>query len=110
MADDAARSLAAGEFIPQTNPQTIADGLRTSTGEYTWPIIRDHCEAIITVSEADIISAMRLVWERMKMIIEPSSAVAVAAVLSDGFKTLDGIDRVGLIVSGGNVDLDDLPW
>jgi len=109
-ADDAARSLAAGRFIAQTNPQTIADGLRTSTGEYTWPIIRDHVVKIITVSEGEIVRAMRLVWERMKIIIEPSSAVAVAAVIGEEFKSIDGVERVGVIISGGNVDLDHLPW
>jgi len=111
-ADDAARSLAAGEFIPQTDPRTIADGLRTSTGAYTWPIIRDHVQRIFTVSEEEIVRAMRLVWERMKIIIEPSSAVAVAAVIGEEFKALagPGVDRVGVIISGGNVDLDHLPW
>ena len=109
-ADDAARSLAAGKFIPLTEAHTIADGLRTSTGKYTWPIIRDHVERIITISEDDIVSSMRLIWERMKIVIEPSSAVAVAAILSDEFKALEGIEKVGLIISGGNVDFDNLPW
>ena len=104
-ADDAARSLAAGRLIKQTNPNTIADGLLTSLGQHTWPIIRDHVERIITVADDQIIEAMRLVWERMKIIIEPSSAVAVAAVLSDEFKSLSGIARVGVILSGGNVDV-----
>jgi threonine dehydratase len=113
MADDAARSFAAGHFLPVDNPQTIVDGLRTSTGTYTWPIIRDHLEAIVTVSEEAIVDAMRLVWVRMKIIIEPSSAVAVAAVLSDDFKAqprADEIKRIGVLISGGNVDLDHLPW
>jgi threonine dehydratase len=110
-ADDAARSLAAGKIIPQTNPQTIADGLLTSLGEMTWAIIRDHVARIITVSEDEIISATRLVWERMKIIIEPSSAVAVAAVLSDELKSNIGdAQRLGVILSGGNIDLDRLPW
>jgi len=109
-ADDAARSLAAGELIPQMNPHTIADGLLTSLGSLTWPIIRDHVERIITVSDDAIIHAMRLIWERMKIIIEPSSATVFAAVLTDEFRSLDGIDRIGLILSGGNVDLDRLPW
>ncbi|MCH7603514.1 MAG: pyridoxal-phosphate dependent enzyme, partial [Planctomycetes bacterium] len=91
-------------------PKTIADGLRTSTGKYTWPIIRDHVERIITISEEDIVSSMRLIWERMKIVIEPSAAVAVAAILSDEFKGLEGIDKVGVIISGGNVDFDNLPW
>ena len=109
-ADDAARSLAAGKLIPQTDPNTIADGLLTSLGEKTWPVIRDHVEQIITVSDDEIIRAMRLVWERMKIIIEPSAAVAVAAALTERFKDLEDISRVGIVLSGGNVDLDHLPW
>lgn len=109
-ADDAARSLAAGKLIPQTAPDTIADGLLTSMGEKTWAIIRDNIEAVITVSDEEIIAAMRLVWERMKIIIEPSAAVPVAAVLTDQFKSLTGIERLGVVLSGGNVDLDRLPW
>ena len=109
-ADDAARSLAAGELILQTNPNTICDGLLTSMGELTWPIIRDHVEAIFTVSDEQVIDAMRLVMQRMKIVIEPSAAVAVAAVLSDQFKSLGGLARLGVIISGGNVDLDHLPW
>jgi len=109
-ADDAARSLAAGRLIPQTGANTLADGLLTSLGQLTWPIIRDHVERIITVSDDKTIQAMRLVWERMKIIIEPSSAVAVAAALGDEFRSLDGMSRVGVVLSGGNVDLDRLPW
>lgn len=109
-ADDAARSLAAGELIPQTNPNTICDGLLTSMGEVTWSIIRDHVETIFTVSDEQVIEAMRLVMQRMKIVIEPSAAVAVAAVLSDQFKSLADLARVGVIISGGNVDLDHLPW
>lgn len=110
-ADDAAQSFAAGRIIPQNDPKTIADGLLTSLGELTWAIIRDHLECIVTVGEDEIISAMRLVWERMKIIIEPSAAVAVAAVLSDDFKShASEAKRVGVILSGGNVDLDRLPW
>ncbi|RJP32665.1 MAG: pyridoxal-phosphate dependent enzyme [Phycisphaerales bacterium] len=104
-ADDAARSLAAGRLIPQTAPNTIADGLLTSLGEYTWPIIRDHVAGIITVSDDEIRAAMRLVWERMKIVIEPSAAVAVAAVLSSQFPRDSPARRVGIILSGGNVDL-----
>jgi threonine dehydratase/serine racemase len=109
-ADDAARSLAAGRIIAQTDPRTIADGLRTSLGALTWPIIRAHVETILTVSEEALIDAMRTVWERMKIVIEPSAAVAVAAVLSERFRALEGVKRVGIIVSGGNADLDNLPW
>jgi threonine dehydratase len=111
-ADDAARSMAAGQLLPQTNPNTVADGLLTGMGDLTWPIVRDHVEKVITVSDEQIIAAMRLVWERMKIIVEPSAATAVAAVLSDDFKSVAGtsIHRMGVILSGGNVDLDKLPW
>lgn len=109
-ADDAARSKAAGRLIPQTDPRTIADGLRTSLGELTWPVIRDRVERILTVDEEAIVAAMRLAWERAKLLIEPTSAVAIAAVLSEEFRGLTGIERVGVILSGGNVDLDALPW
>jgi threonine dehydratase/serine racemase len=109
-ADDAARSMAAGRLIPQTPPDTICDGLLTSLGELTWPIVRDHVERVITATDAQVVDAMRLVWQRMKLIIEPSSAVAVAAVLSESFRAPGGPQRVGIILSGGNVDLDQLPW
>jgi len=112
-ADDAARSLAAGRIIPQTSPRTIADGLLTSLSERTFNIIRAHVEKIITVSDEEIVDAMRLIWERMKIIVEPSSATVLAAVLSEQFKLLDRSDEItsiGLILSGGNVDLDHLPW
>jgi threonine dehydratase/serine racemase len=109
-ADDAARSKAAGRLIPQTGPATIADGLLTSLGDLTWPYVRDVVECVITVGEDDIVSAMRLAWERAKLLIEPSSAVALAAVLSDEFSRLEGAARVGIILSGGNVNLDKLPW
>jgi threonine dehydratase len=109
-ADDAARSCAAGTRIPQTAPNTIADGLLTSLGELTWPVIRDVVEQVVTVSEDEILAAMRLTWERAKLLIEPSSAVALAAALTPTFRGLSGIQRVGIILSGGNVDLDRLPW
>jgi threonine dehydratase len=109
-ADDAARSKAAGALIPQTAPRTIADGLLTSLGERTWLIIRDQVERIITVGEEEIVSAMRLIWERAKLVIEPSAAVAVAAVLTEEFRSLEGIQRVGIVLSGGNANLDELPW
>jgi len=109
-ADDAARSLAAGTLIPQTAPDTVADGLLTSLGELTWPVIRDHVERVVTVDDGAIIAAMRLAWERAKLLIEPSAAVALAAVLSPAFLALEGLERVGVILSGGNAALDDLPW
>jgi threonine dehydratase/serine racemase len=109
-ADDAARSKAAGRFIPQTGPNTIADGLLTSMGELTWPIIRDLVERVFTVTEDQIRAAMRLVWERMKLVIEPSAAVGVGVVLSDEFRALTGIRKVGVVLCGGNVSLDKLYW
>ena len=109
-ADDAARSLAAGRLIPQTGPKTIADGLLTSLGQVTWAILSRGLERVVTVTEEEIVAAMRLVWERMKLVVEPSAAVAVAAVLSEEFRGLEGLGRVGVILSGGNVDLDRLPW
>jgi len=109
-ADDAARSKAAGRFLPQTAPDTIADGLLTSLGEHTWPVIRDLVEEVITVDDDATVQAMRLIWERMKLVVEPSAAVALAAVLSGRFRTLRGIERVGVVLSGGNLDLGHLPW
>ncbi|WP_439628437.1 pyridoxal-phosphate dependent enzyme [Gemmata sp.] len=109
-ADDAARSKAAGEWVPQTAPNTIADGLLTSTGRLTWPIIRDRVERVFTVTDDQIRAAMRFVWERVKLVVEPSGAVGVAVVLSDEFKALANIDAVGVVLSGGNVSLDKLYW
>jgi len=109
-ADDAARSKAKGEWLPQTAPNTIADGLLTSTGELTWPVIRDQVERIITVTDDQIRSTMRLVWERMKLIVEPSGVVGAAAVLTDEVKALAGLSRIGVVFSGGNVNLDKLHW
>ena len=109
-ADDAYHSLKEGKIIPQTNPDTICDGLLTSLGEYTWNILKDHLEAIYTVTDDEVINAMRLVWERMKIIIEPSSATAVAVVLKSEFKALKGLEKVGIILTGGNVELSKLPF
>lgn len=109
-ADDAARSMVSGQLQPQGKTSTIADGLLTSMGDLTWPIVRDHVERVITVTEQQIITAMRLVWERMKLVIEPSAAVGVAVALSDEFKSLNGLNKVGVVLCGGNVDLDKLPW
>ncbi len=110
-ADDAARSLAAGRLIPQTSPHTIADGLRTSLGRHTWPILRDHLAGIVTVDDAAIAGAMRLVMEAAKLVVEPSGAVGVAAVLDAAFaEVLPDAEQIGVILCGGNVDLDRLPW
>ena len=103
-ADDAARSLEADEFLPQTGPDTICDGLLTSMGEHTWPIIRDHLETIVRVSDEEVVEAMRLILDNLGMVVEPSGAASLAAVLTPEFKELEGIDRVGVILSGGNVD------
>ncbi len=109
-ADDAARSKAAGTLLPQTSPNTIADGLLTSLGQLTWPIIRDQVERIDTVTDDQIRAAMRLVWERMKLIVEPSGTVGIAVVLSDEFQRLKEMNCVGIIFSGGNVSFDKLYW
>ena len=106
--DDAYRSLRAGRIQSLESTNTVADGLRTTLGQLTFSVIREHVEDIICVTEVEIITAMRLVWERMKIVIEPSSAVAVAALLKS--PRLFAAKRVGVILSGGNVDLDSLPW
>ncbi len=108
--DDGARSLAAGQLVPQPGGRSIADGLLTSLGAQTWPIIREQVDRVITVSEEEIVAAMRLLWERAKLMVEPSSAVVLAALLSPEAAALTGVQRVGLVLSGGNVDLDHLPW
>lgn len=108
LADDAYRSFRAGRIIEAGPTSTLADGLKTSLGDKTFPIIQRLVSDIVTVGEDEIIRAMRLVWERMKIIIEPSSAVAVAALLSDRLPVAG--KAVGVILSGGNVDLDHLPW
>jgi len=107
-ADDAYRSIAAGHILPSNNPRTIADGLLTSLGDKTFPIIRQQVEQIVTVSEAGISAAMKFVWERAKLVIEPSAAVPIAALWENRID-LHGL-RIGIIISGGNVDLDQLPW
>ena len=107
-ADDACRSLAAGKILPANDPNTVADGLRTSLGELTFAILQRHVTQIVTVSEEAIIAAMRYVWERMKIIIEPSSAVPIAALLDNRLEVSG--KRVGVILTGGNVDLERLPW
>jgi len=107
-ADDAFRSLKEGRIVVCENPKTIADGLRMFLGNLTFPIIQKHVSGIITVSEEAIVQGMKLVWERMKIVIEPSSAVPVAALLEKKFD-FRGM-RIGVILTGGNVDLDNLPW
>lgn len=107
-ADDAFRSVRDGRIHPSSNPRTIADGLRTSLGELTFPIVKALARAIVTVEEESIVAAMRLVWERMKLVVEPSGAVPLAALLEGGVDLK--AKRVGIILSGGNVDLGSLPW
>jgi len=107
-ADDAAQSFRAGRRLVTEKKFTIADGLRTNVGERTFPIIRRYVDDIVTVSEQAIVSAMRTIWETMKIIIEPSAAVPYAAVIENKI-VIEG-KRVGIIFTGGNIDLDALPW
>jgi len=107
-ADDAFRSFQLGKIIPSINPQTIADGLLTSLGEKNFPIIQKYVSEIVTVSEESIIKAMWLIFERMKIVVEPSSAVPFAAILENKIQVEN--KRVGIILSGGNVDLKKLPF
>lgn len=107
-ADDAYRSLKEGILIPQTGPNTLADGLLTSLGDKTFAIISKGVEQIITVTDEEIIEAMRFLWERMKLVVEPSGAVPLAAALKERV-VLEG-KQVGIIISGGNVDLGKLPF
>ncbi|MCX7736048.1 MAG: pyridoxal-phosphate dependent enzyme [Candidatus Kapabacteria bacterium] len=107
-ADDAKKSLQTGAIVPSINPKTIADGLLTSLGTITFEIIKNYVYDIITVSDEAIIKAMRLIWERMKIIVEPSSAITLGLLLEKKIDLKN--QRIGLILSGGNVDLDHLPW
>ncbi|QQS52514.1 MAG: pyridoxal-phosphate dependent enzyme [Bacteroidota bacterium] len=107
-ADDAWQSLQAGKIMPQQNPNTIADGLLTSLGDLTFAILSKNLNGIFTVSEKGIVEAMKMIWQYMKIIVEPSSAVTLAAVLEypDVFRN----KKTGIIVSGGNVDFEKLPF
>ena len=107
-ADDAYRSFHAGRIIPSINPDTIADGLLTSLGSLTFPIIKNYVKDIVTVTEEGIIHAMRMIWERMKIIVEPSAAVTLGAILTKRIPASG--KRIGIILSGGNVGLENLPW
>ena len=107
-ADDAFRSFYSGKIVPSVNPDTIADGLLTSLGTLTFAVIKEKVDEIVTVSESSIIEAMRMIWERMKIIVEPSGAVPLAALVE---KRIDFTGkRIGIILSGGNVDLNKLPF
>lgn len=108
-ANDAYQSFKAGYIIPAPQqPKTIADGLLTSLGSLTFPVIQKHVHEIVTVEDADIIVAMKLIWERMKIIIEPSAALTLAAILTRKVD-VKGIN-IGIILCGGNIDLDKIPW
>ncbi|RTM09822.1 MAG: pyridoxal-phosphate dependent enzyme [Hyphomicrobiales bacterium] len=107
-ADDAYRSFKAGHIIADDAPNTVADGLKVPLKELTWHFVSNHVTDILTASEAEIVEAMKLIWKRMKIVMEPSSAVPLAIVLKN--RDVFAGKRVGIIITGGNVDLDKLPW
>jgi len=107
-ADDAARSFRAGHIIADDAPETVADGLKVPLKDLTWHFVQKHVTDILTAEEDEIVEAMKMIWKRMKIVMEPSSAVPLATILKnpDVFRG----KRVGVIITGGNVDLDKLPW
>ena len=107
-ADDAYQSLKIGKIVPNKTINTICDGLRAQIGTKTFPVIQSLVDDIIPVSEEDIINALRMIWERLKIIVEPSCSIALAMVINN--KDLFKDQNVGLIMSGGNIDLKKLPW
>ena len=107
-ADDAARSFRAGHIIADDAPNTVADGLKVPLKELTWHFVSNHVTDILTASEQEIVDAMRLIWARMKIVMEPSSAVPLATILKN--RDVFAGKRVGVIITGGNVDLGKLPW
>ncbi|NLS16599.1 pyridoxal-phosphate dependent enzyme [Rhizobium sp. P40RR-XXII] len=107
-ADDAYRSFKAGYIIADDAPNTVADGLKVPLKDLTWHFVRNHVTDILTASEEDIVDAMKLIWKRMKIVMEPSSAVPLATIIKNR-KVFAG-QRIGVIITGGNVDLDTLPW
>jgi len=107
-ADDVYRSFHAGEIIEDDAPDTIADGLKVSMRPRTWHFVSKYVSDVLLVSEQEIIDAMYLIWQRMKIVVEPSSAVALASIIKN--KELFAGKRVGVILTGGNVDLKKLPW
>lgn len=107
-ADDAFRSIRDGVIYPSVNPKTICDGLLTNLSERTFGIIKDNVNEIITAEESSIVDAMKMIWERMKIVVEPSSAVTLAVILENKNKFAG--KNIALILSGGNVDLNNLPW
>ena len=110
-ADDAAQSFRAGRLMRVDKPNTIADGLRTNVGAPNFSLMQRYVDDVVTVSEEAIVTAMRTIWQTMKIIVEPSAAVAYAAILEGAASKIDIVGkRVGIILTGGNVDLDALPW
>ena len=107
-ADDAYRSFKAGHIIADDAPDTIADGLKVPLKDLTWHFVSTHVTDILTASEHEIVAAMKIMWKRMKIVIEPSSAVPLAVILKN--KDIFAGQRVGVVITGGNVDLDRLPW
>lgn len=107
-ADDAYRSFKSGHIIADDAPDTVADGLKVPLKDLTWHFVSNHVEDILLATEAEIVDAMYLAWQRMKIVIEPSSAVAIATILKN--KDQFAGKRVGVILTGGNVDLKKLPW
>ena len=107
-ADDACRSLKAGHIIADDAPVTVADGLKVPLKDLTWHFVSNHVTDILTASEQNIVDTMKLIWKRMKIVIEPSSAVPLSTILNN--KDVFAGKRVGVIITGGNVDLDSLPW
>ncbi len=107
-ADDAMRSFKAGHIIADDAPRTVADGLLVPLKELTWHFVQRHVTDILTASDPEIIEAMKLIWKRMKIVMEPSSAVPLATILKN--RDIFAGKRVGVIITGGNVDLDKLPW
>ena len=107
-ADDAARSFKAGHIIADDAPDTVADGLKVPLKDLTWHFVKNHVTDILTATEGEIIAAMKLIWLRMKIVVEPSSAVTLAIILKSP-NVFKG-KRIGVILTGGNVDLDKLPW
>ena len=112
-ADECAKSLAAGKLMPNPSlPISICEALLMNVSPQPWTVIQPMLDGVVTVSDEETVAAMKLVWERMKLVIEPSAAITVAAVMKQEFKQLagPGVKRVGIILCGGNVDLDNLPW
>ncbi len=107
-ADDAYRSLQNGEIVPNDTINTICDGLRAQIGTITFPIIQKYVDEIITLSEEEILDSMKMIWERLKIIVEPSCSISLAAIIKN--KNKFSGKNIGLIMSGGNVDLNQIPW